>query len=124
MNTLAALHRHDGPYAAASASRNRTGAPRAPIAAFDPSALAISSATLRLPPRSNSSTGLSPRAAATLAAMDRGSAGGEDERGPYGVRRPLGSRRVSESSVTMGFPSSGADEGGKAQQLIEIYGVR
>ncbi|KAM0756124.1 hypothetical protein T439DRAFT_21249 [Meredithblackwellia eburnea MCA 4105] len=114
-----ALMRHDGPFAAAAASRNK--GPRAPMAAFDPANLAPPTAASSRPPRNNSN--LSARAQATLAAMD--SEGGNFNDGPYGAagRPGLGGRRLSDSSITMGFPSGSALKG-KGQQLIEIYGVR
>ncbi|KAL8283663.1 hypothetical protein RQP46_005458 [Phenoliferia psychrophenolica] len=115
-----ALMRHDGPFAAATASRNK--GPGAPMAAFDPSALAPPTSSASRQPRSNSN--LSARAQAALNAMD--SEGGSMHDGPYGAAgggtRALG-RRASDSSITMGFPS-GSGAGGKGQQLIEIYGVR
>jgi hypothetical protein len=118
-DVVVAFHRHDGPYAAATASRNK--GPRAPMAAFDPSALAPPASGSR-PPR-NGSSALSARAQATLAAMDIEAAKAGES--PYGAgalpRRALG-RRASDSSITMGFPSTAAN--GKGQQLIEIYGVR
>lgn len=116
---VSAFHRHDGPYAAATASRNK--GPQAPMAAFDPSALAPP-APARAP---RSSSNLSARAAATLAAMDSEEMGMRD--GPYGAvsqagaGRPKLGRRASDSSITMGFPTGSK---GKGQQLIEIYGVR
>lgn len=124
VKNIAALHKHDGPYAAATASRNK--GPRAPMGAFDPSALAPPTSVRT--PRSNSN--LSPRAAATLAAMDSEGMGMRGD-SPYGAAsgsrngahgRPGMGRRASESSITMGFPSTQVS--GKGQALIEIYGVR
>lgn len=110
--------RHDGPYAAASTTRNQ--GTRAPIDAFDPSAFSLAPPK---PARQHSSI-VSPRAAATLAAMD---AEGFSNDGPYGAAsgNSGSSRRNGEhggGDVSMGFPSKKAS--GKGQQLIEIYGVR
>ncbi|KAI5480072.1 hypothetical protein MNV49_002037 [Pseudohyphozyma bogoriensis] len=112
------LVRHDGPFAAATAARNK--GPRAPMAAFDPSALAPPPAAASRPNRSpaSSNSNLSARAQATLAAMD--SEGGAMN-GPYGAARPGMGRRNSTSSITLGFPAGNA---GKGQQLIEVFGVR
>lgn len=96
------------------------------MGAFDPSALAPPTSVRT--PRSNSN--LSPRAAATLAAMDSEGMGMRGD-SPYGAAsgsrngahsRPGMGRRASESSITMGFPSTQVS--GKGQALIEIYGVR
>ncbi|GAA5896902.1 uncharacterized protein JCM6883_007047 [Sporobolomyces salmoneus] len=107
--------RHDGPYAAASTTRNQ--GTRAPIDAFDPSAFSLAPPK---PSRQHSSN-ISPRAAATLAAMD---SEGFSNDGPYGAA--MGSSGSARSqgggNVSMGFPSNKAS--GKGQQLIEIYGVR
>ncbi|GAA6007293.1 hypothetical protein JCM11491_003077 [Sporobolomyces phaffii] len=109
--------RHDGPYAAASTTRNQ--GTRAPIDAFDPSAFSLAAPK---PARQHSSN-ISPRAAATLAAMD---SEGFSNDGPYGAAMGnSGSpRRHGDDGgdVSMGFPSKKAS--GKGQQLIEIYGVR
>ncbi|GAA5974930.1 hypothetical protein JCM21900_006492 [Sporobolomyces salmonicolor] len=102
--------RHDGPYAAATASRNQGS--RAPINAFDPSALSLAP-----PPQPKGSRNISPRAQATLAAMEDQGLRSND--GPYGAARASG---VPAGEVSMGFPSKKAS--GKGQQLIEIYGMR
>ncbi|KAK4700028.1 hypothetical protein P7C70_g6224, partial [Phenoliferia sp. Uapishka_3] len=117
-----ALMRHDGPFAAATASRNK--GPRAPMAAFDPSALAPPTSSSSRPPRS-SSNNLSARAQAALNAMENEN-GGSFAEGSHSTgdgERPNLGRRASESSITMGFPSGGRGKG-NSQQLIEIYGVR
>lgn len=122
LQIMAALQRHDGPYAAATASRNQ--GPRAPMAAFDPAALAPPGAVPSRPsaaPR-KSSKNLSARAQATLAAMDDYDGAGRD--GPYGGAAKPGQqsrRRGSDPLVTMGYPDRKA---GKGAQLIEMYGVR
>ncbi|GAA5922268.1 uncharacterized protein JCM15063_003240 [Sporobolomyces koalae] len=109
--------RHDGPYAAASTNRNQ--GTRAPIDAFDPSAFSLAPPK---PSRQHSSN-ISPRAAATLAAMN---SEGFSNDGPYGAA--MGTAQGSskngghDGDVSMGFPSKKAS--GKGQQLIEIYGVR
>ncbi|GAA5947105.1 hypothetical protein JCM3765_002160 [Sporobolomyces pararoseus] len=109
--------RHDGPYAAASTTRNQ--GTRAPIDAFDPSAFSLAPPKPTRQPSNN----LSPRAAATLAAMD---SEGFSNDGPYGAAMggSGSSRRSGDDGgdVSMGFPSKKAS--GKGQQLIEIYGVR
>ncbi|GAA5899115.1 hypothetical protein JCM5296_005748 [Sporobolomyces johnsonii] len=102
--------RHDGPYAAATASRNQGS--RAPINAFDPSALSLAP-----PPQPKVSRNISPRAQATLAAMEGQGLRSND--GPYGAARASG---IPAGEVSMGFPSKKAS--GKGQQLIEIYGMR
>lgn len=109
--------RHDGPYAAASTTRNQ--GTRAPIDAFDPSAFSLAAPK---PSRQHSSN-VSPRAAATLAAME---SEGFSNDGPYGAAMG-GAKSASRNGgpggeVSMGFPSAKAS--GKGQQLIEIYGVR
>jgi hypothetical protein len=118
LSPFAGFTRHDGPYAAATASRNK--GPRAPMAAFDPSALAppgaAPSARPANPPR-GSSKGVSARAQAAMAAMDDHEHGaGNDPLGHPGL-----GRRLSDSSINMGFPIKGS---GKGAQLIEMYGVR
>lgn len=108
--------RHDGPYAAASTNRNQ--GTRAPIDAFDPSAFSLAPPK----PARQYSSNVSPRAAATLAAMD---SEGFSNDGPYGAAMGSGSSRRNgdgAGDVSMGFPSKKAS--GKGQQLIEIYGVR
>lgn len=50
-----------------------------------------------------------------MAAMD------DHENGGDGLGHPGLGRRLSDSSVTMGFP---AKDSGKGAQLIEMYGVR
>jgi hypothetical protein len=123
------FHRHDGPYTAASAGRNK--GPRAPMAAF-------------VAPGSSSSSGnrsranLSPLALATLAAMEsegslHSNVGGTSTKeqtdgkekgsgeGPY-IKTKRSGRRNSDSSITMGFPSN--DTSGKGSALTEMYGLR
>lgn len=51
-----------------------------------------------------------------MAAMDDHENGRENDLGHPGL-----GRRLSDSSVTMGFP---AKDSGKGAQLIEMYGVR
>ncbi|GAA6062089.1 hypothetical protein JCM10212_006512 [Sporobolomyces blumeae] len=131
--------RHDGPYAAASSSRNQ--GTRAPIDAFDPSAFSLapperqstrptnrSAAANGAGPGGNSN--ISPRVAA-LAAMEHEAFGGPgggggfaSNDGPYGAASRSGGGGYGErdGEVSMGFPSKKAS--GKGQQLIEIYGVR
>ena len=140
-----AFHRHDGPYAAASANRNK--GPRAPMMAFDPSALSPTAAAR--PPSSSRSassrpsgplratSNQSPRTQHILDKIDdhdakeaeagRGGGGGGGETGESG-RAGRGmdgrrSRRNSDGSVTMGFPNA-AGVSGKGQQLVEMFGVR
>ncbi|GAA5972231.1 hypothetical protein JCM11641_002365 [Rhodosporidiobolus odoratus] len=116
--------RHDGPYAAASTSRNQGS--HAPIDAFDPSAFSLAgpSRASRAPsssatpssssiPRRKGSNGVSERAQATLAAMD--SVGGRGD-GPYGAARD-----AAKQEVSMGFPGQSSN---KSAQLMEIYGYR
>ncbi|BGP28710.1 hypothetical protein JCM10296v2_000446 [Rhodotorula toruloides] len=98
------LMRHEGPYAAASTSRNQGN--HAPIAAFDPSAFSLGPSPSRTPPppsassmRRKVSNGLSERAQATLAAMDE------------------------NRDITLGYPG-GRKGSAKNQQLLEIYGMR
>ncbi|KAK4055227.1 hypothetical protein OIV83_000507 [Microbotryomycetes sp. JL201] len=132
-----ALARHDGPFAAAAASRQKGS--RAPMAAFDSASLAppptlAFAGPARTSSRSVSasaatpSQNLSPRAVAALAAMH-----GHDlahnaslAEGPYaaaGSGQPPHGRRNSDSSLNTGtYPVKQGD--GKGAQLIEMYGVR
>lgn len=114
------MSRHDGPYAAASANRNK--GPRAPMMAFDPSVHNTSPKSSTAPPRPprNGNSTLSARAQAALSAME----GNEESGGHYGKMGAAGehARRNSDGSVTMGFPSSNSS--GKGQQLVEMFGVR
>lgn len=114
------FHRHDGPYAAASANRNKDKGTRAPMAAFvAPSSVSPSSSSARL---SRPSNALSPLAQATLAAMDGNAALAQGQgEGPYIKSKRLG-RRNSDSSISMGFPSHAT--AGKGGQLIEMFGFR
>ncbi|KAK4057596.1 hypothetical protein OIO90_001241 [Microbotryomycetes sp. JL221] len=149
------LARHDGPYAATAAARNKGS--RAPMAAFDPSNLAPPTAAFAGPPRphagglgspslhhgvsqrsvsasaaspyASSSSNLSPRAAATLAAMQGHDLahGARLAEGPYAVAsestgHPAIGRRNSDSSLNMGYPAKAGNA--KGAQLIEMYGVR
>lgn len=114
----AAFHRHDGPYAAATARANK--GPQAPMQAFDPNTLNHSA-----PPSSRPSGKgqLSARAQAAMAAM---SSFDDPNSSTANLRR-----RNSDSSVrsiTLGYPThNGQGSAGGARknaQLIEAYGVR
>lgn len=117
-----AFHRHDGPYAAASANRNK--GPRSPMAAF-PAQGGSSSHNGSSAPRANRlpspSVILSPLAQATLAAMDHNLAPPATGGSPY-IQAKKPGRRNSDSSISMGFPSHAM--AGKGGQLIEMFGVR
>ncbi|SCV68769.1 BQ2448_890 [Microbotryum intermedium] len=127
------LVRHDGPYAAATAARNK--GPCAPVGAFTPAALippfgdtVSSKPKLKVDPptapvRHQPSARLSPRAAAALNAMEQdglGPQGGIGKDGPYAA---AGSAEPdARPKINMGFPI--APGAGKGSQLIEMYGVR
>lgn len=119
---LAGFVRHDGPYAAASTTRNQGSL--APIAAFDPSAF-----TLTPSPASSSASSMRRAHSSGLPA----SSGLARSEGPYGAasqglsgsssspgaRSAGGSRR----DISLGYPTQ-REERGKGQQLLEIYGVQ
>ncbi|SGY30884.1 BQ5605_C002g01190 [Microbotryum silenes-dioicae] len=127
------LVRHDGPYAAATAARNK--GPCAPIGAFNPATLVppfgdtvsakpkLKVAPSTTPVRHQPSARLSPRAAAALNAMEQDGSrpqGGIGKDGPYAAAgRPASEARPK---INMGFPI--APGAGKGSQLIEMYGVR
>ncbi|KAM0793449.1 hypothetical protein ACM66B_000893 [Microbotryomycetes sp. NB124-2] len=132
-----ALARHDGPFAAAAASRQKGS--RAPMAAFDASSLAPPpTAAFAGPARAQgqsprsvsasaaSSQNLSPRAAAALAAMHGHDLahGASLTEGPYAAAAglPRTGRRNSDSSLNSGHLTKQGN--GKGAQYIEMYGVR
>jgi len=113
--SIAAFHRHDGPYAAATARANK--GPQAPMQAFDPNTLNHSAPPSSRPAGKGQ---LSARAQAAMAAMSSF----DDPNSSMANLR----RRNSDSSlrsITLGFPAQTALGGGrKNAQLIEAYGVR
>ncbi|GAA5838339.1 hypothetical protein JCM9279_003209 [Rhodotorula babjevae] len=115
--------RHDGPYAAASTTRNQGSL--APIAAFDPSAF-----TLTPSPASSSASSMRRAHSSGLPA----SSGLARSEGPYGAASKAVAGGSSSSSgargaggprrdISLGYPSQ-REERGKGQQLLEIYGVQ
>ncbi|BGP44675.1 hypothetical protein JCM10450v2_000489 [Rhodotorula kratochvilovae] len=109
--------RHEGPYAAASTSRNHGSL--APIAAFDPSAF-----TLAPSPASSSAASSMRRAQSSGVPTGASPLLGSRADGPYAAAKASAGGSGGARDISLGFPAAREDRSGKGAQLLEIYGVR